>query len=713
METKSISTGAQFSEERSMVLHAFADLKHTSPLFFVGILKQSYIYGKGKAVMKFQTLRRQVMEALPSAPSPGPSTYVMHCLNVLLLVDAPYGEGLSHLLTSALSSLDKLNRPLADAAEARKLAAQLFNRVVVGSVNLEERILIKVATVFDVGLDDLVEALYSSTLESEKPVKAKINVEAFILKLIRSRNYSSAVALLKQFSLQHSTPHEFLDTMIHDNQVEVAEQWASYMGKDMICSLVQHLNNMKMFKKAYNIVNKYKLKQEFPDSYYHYKRSKLKKLARKACWDIAEMTANDDTQLIQYLVALAFEMGDEEKATDICQRHSLTIPSCPVKAIENHYLQLSDFISEENVIWVDTVDELVSAAKYFTEVKVVGIDCEWRPNYMKGAGPSKVSILQIATAEKVLIFDLVGLSQTVPHVLDTCLKEVFHSPNILKLGYAFHNDLDQLFQSYRELECFHFCEGILDLQKLHGSSKGGLSGLTKTALGGHLNKTRRMSNWEHRPLTLSQLHYAALDAAVLIAIFNILCDEPSSHGSAGTQHKSHWKSHVTCCRTYMKHKKNSETHHQKADLAGASIGEVVDDQVSKMSMKQCEFVPRTDCNFNTMVASISDLRIPICCNSDTEHALEEDLVYTSCELLGLAKPGLLKSELQHYTQIADIPGPIYTVSKIAGPGNTMLFQCIVTLESRRYYGRSAPTKKAAEIWAALDALYHLGRLRCP
>eukprot|EP01018_Ginkgo_biloba_P028299 Gb_05735 [translate_table: standard] len=258
------------------------------------------MWRKGKAVVKFQALRQQVIGALPSAPPPGPATYVIHCLNVLLLIEPPYSEGLSHLLTSALSHVD--NRPFDDAIQARKLAAQLFASVIAGSVTLEERILIKMATVFDIRLDDLVAVIYGPALDAENFEKAKAILEAFILTLIRSRLYSSAVSLLKQFALQHSTPQEFLVAMIRDNQVEAAEQWAAYMGKHMICSLVQHCINMSMFKKAYKIVQKYKLKPEFPDAYYQYRKSSLRKLVQKGCWDIAELIANDDCQLVEHLV---------------------------------------------------------------------------------------------------------------------------------------------------------------------------------------------------------------------------------------------------------------------------------------------------------------------------------------------------------------------------------------------------------------------------
>ena len=88
-----------------------------------------------------------------------------------------------------------------DDYEARKLAAQLFNSVILGSVALNEHILVKLATVFQIEMKDL-------------------------------------------------KPSTFLFTMTHDNQVEVAQQWVVYMGKDMICFLVQHQINKKMFKKG-------------------------------------------------------------------------------------------------------------------------------------------------------------------------------------------------------------------------------------------------------------------------------------------------------------------------------------------------------------------------------------------------------------------------------------------------------------------------------
>lgn len=45
--------------------------------------------------------------------------------------------------------------------------------------------------------------------------------------------------------------------------------------------------------------------------------------------------------------------------------------------------------------------------------------------------------MQIASEEKVFIFDLIKLFEDVPDVLDNCLIRILQSPRILKLGMAY------------------------------------------------------------------------------------------------------------------------------------------------------------------------------------------------------------------------------------------------------------------------------------
>ncbi|KAL4565520.1 hypothetical protein LXL04_029618 [Taraxacum kok-saghyz] len=49
----------------------------------------------------------------------------------------------------------------------------------------------------------------------------------------------------------------------------------------------------------------------------------VKKLAAKRCWDIAEMRAKSDRQLLKILVNLAMEVGYSEKVDEPCDKYSL------------------------------------------------------------------------------------------------------------------------------------------------------------------------------------------------------------------------------------------------------------------------------------------------------------------------------------------------------------------------------------------------------
>ncbi|PHT98674.1 hypothetical protein BC332_32333 [Capsicum chinense] len=275
--------------------------------------------------------------------------------------------------------------------------------------------------------------------------------------------------------------------------------------------------------------------------------SKLKKLAEKGCWDVAEARINENRQLLEYLVYLAMEAGYMEKVEELCERYSLegfiNVKELEESIPKHRYLQL-DELSIKEVVWVDEANGLLDATRHIEECKVVGIDCEWKPNYEKGSSPNKVSIMQIASDNKVYILDLIKLYEDAPDVLDDCLTRILHSPRVLKLGYNFQCDVKQLAQSYGQLQCFNHYDMLLDIQNVFKEPRGGLSGLAKKILGTGLNKTRRNSNWEQRPLTQLQLEYAALDAAVLIHIFRHVRGYTQSAGDQDKRSKIEWKSHI-------------------------------------------------------------------------------------------------------------------------------------------------------------------------
>lgn len=408
--------------------------------------------------------------------------------------------------------------------------------------------------IFEIGLKDVEEARLCSETKKDDVEKTKAFIERYLFDFIESQSYMTATVLVEHFSIYLGL--SFLLKMMDRKQFKAAERWAMFMGKPMICLLVQKYAEMKMFKNAYDVIKSKNLKEEFPDVLRLYKESSLKKLAEKGLWDVAEHRAMENRQLLEFVVYLAMEAGYAEKVFELCERYSLEgFSKLTVSGKSSSgacYLDPEKLMIED-IVWVDELHGLISATNYIEECTVVDIDSEWKPNYVKGSKPNKVSIIQIASENRAYIFDLIKLHEDVPIDLDSCFRKILCSPNILKLGYNLQCDLRQLSQSYGDLMCFRYYEMLLDLQKLFNQNVGGLSGLAEKVLGAGLNKTRRNSNWELRPLSQNQMEYAALDAVVLVHIFHCICDQPHSSFKA-MQSKVEWKCHIVSCMGNVKRK---------------------------------------------------------------------------------------------------------------------------------------------------------------
>ncbi|OWM62909.1 uncharacterized protein LOC116214656 isoform X2 [Punica granatum] len=526
-------------QEWTLSVHAFSDLTNVSPTVFLYLMKACYTSGTFKATTKFRALQHRVHQILHNSPQPGPAAFVIHCLYALPTFGI-YSEGFSHLLLSALRRFLKSN--IADSLEAKDLAAQLFLDIVGGFIDHDEKVALKVIEVFDVGQINLENVLCRGKGKSGLRYDSAITMlQEYIFKSIESQSFMTAVSLLEHFSIRHSG-QSFLLSMLENNHFMAAEKFAKFMGKPMLCILVQEYVHRKKLKNAYQIIKQNNLQGEFSDVYHLCKESSLKKLAEKGCWDVAELKAKGNKRLIEYLVYLAMEAGYSEKVDELCDRFSLQgFPKVTGLVHDRRYLNLTE-LAIEGIIWVDDIEGLQSATCHIEGSKVIGIDCEWKPNYEKGSKPNKVSIMQISSDRSVFIVDLLRLSVDVPDILDNCLKRILRSPRILKLGYNFQCDMKQLASSYRALECFKHCDMLLDIQCVFREPSGGLSGLAQKILGAGLNKTRRNSNWEQRPLSQNQLEYAALDAAVLVHIFSHVRDQ--SQPAAESNERLEWKSHI-------------------------------------------------------------------------------------------------------------------------------------------------------------------------
>lgn len=113
-------------------------------------------------------------------------------------------------------------------------------------------------------------------------------------------------------------------------------------------------------------------------------------------------------------------------------------------------------------------------------------------------------------------------------LLDSKLQVLFSNSKIVKIGMAFNGDLDMLRKTHSKFQAFRNpINSYADLLTAYkaafsNESPGGLAGICKALLGKPLCKERRMSNWDRRPLSLSQLHYAALDSYVQLKLWQEL-----------------------------------------------------------------------------------------------------------------------------------------------------------------------------------------------
>mmetsp|Transcript_1412 Transcript_1412/g.3043 ORF Transcript_1412/g.3043 Transcript_1412/m.3043 type:complete len:521 (-) Transcript_1412:131-1693(-) len=157
-------------------------------------------------------------------------------------------------------------------------------------------------------------------------------------------------------------------------------------------------------------------------------------------------------------------------------------------------------------------------------VDVVGVDREARPCFVAG-GFNPSSLLQIATRGTVYLFDL----RTLGGAADPLLQWLFGAERPLKAGLGWQQDLHDLCRSYPGASAFRRCAGSLDLVRLANvvipNTKMSLHKLCLYALGSGLKKTCQMSNWDNRPLTKAQLHYAALDAHAAVLLHDVLVEQ--------------------------------------------------------------------------------------------------------------------------------------------------------------------------------------------
>ncbi|XP_073334790.1 exonuclease mut-7 homolog [Pagrus major] len=210
-------------------------------------------------------------------------------------------------------------------------------------------------------------------------------------------------------------------------------------------------------------------------------------------------------------------------------------------------------LTRDKVHFVNTPEALQRCRNIvLKEGGIIGVDMEWQPTF-GCISTQKVALIQLAIIDQVFLLDLCanGFCQHPDTV--GFIRSLFSERNVLKLGYGMSGDLKCVSATWQQfLEEPLKMEGILDLLNIHqkiqrskvkrtqngpkevlvgeDSAEKGLSLLVQQVLGRPLDKTEQMSNWEKRPLRISQIRYAVADAYCLLDVYSVLSSNPAYFG---------------------------------------------------------------------------------------------------------------------------------------------------------------------------------------
>ena len=295
--------------------------------------------------------------------------------------------------------------------------------------------------------------------------------------------------------------------------------------------------------------------------------------------------------------------GTLKSAKDVSFKPSKQIP---VMSSCNRYLTLTHLLPypAEGVEVVYTTDPIEVEAWLRNNVidcsaQAIGLDIEWKPQFKRkkdGGVENKTAVLQLAIESSSLVFQLYNLGRP-PNVLVSVLED----ERILKVGSGILQDVTKL-KKDTGLKCI----GLVDTQKLAKevgmleSQKLGLKSLAKYLLGIELEKPKSvtMSNWENFPLTVKQIHYAALDAWIGLKIYQSMktmqrkstCKSLEGSNLVNCEEATMNENPLPCHVCGKKFKTSSALPEHLKVHPKCRCGQYFVDKISKKHKKKCPFL---------------------------------------------------------------------------------------------------------------------------
>jgi ribonuclease D len=170
-------------------------------------------------------------------------------------------------------------------------------------------------------------------------------------------------------------------------------------------------------------------------------------------------------------------------------------------------------VSLADILLVQSDKDAAQALEVLMAADVLGFDTESKPTFTKGELSSGPHLVQLATDDKVYLFQVDATTRVRE------LKAILESKRTMKVGFGLSDDLKRL-----QFKLGIVSEHVLDLSvALRDGQRNDVGARTAVArfFGMRLQKSKKTSttNWGHPDLTERQILYAADDAHVALRVY--------------------------------------------------------------------------------------------------------------------------------------------------------------------------------------------------
>ncbi|XP_063336785.1 exonuclease mut-7 homolog isoform X2 [Pelmatolapia mariae] len=431
----------------------------------------------------------------------------------------------------------------------------------------------------------------AATLGIKLNLQEELNMEEMCVPLIVQDKMSVAVSFVSGYSHLEERLVKLLDSWCHPSFC-VEELNSQFPRLNLTKQRMEQIQPKMLTKHVLRLMEKFKIDKGLCPNALHkrrldslrflmYKRFVEKGMTEENWIDHVQYVVADDLELQIHLVEMLVKYSCLRKASQWSLRYNIPRNRLPCGVWETQQslpralqqISLSDTAETEEwelaqshcgkfyqvpltkykVHFVDTPEALERCQSILLkEGVVVGVDMEWQPTF-GCISTQQVALIQLAVSDQVFLIDLCARRFCEHPETIRFIRSLFSQQSVLKLGYGMAGDLKCLLATWPQLQEDPLkMEGMLDLLSIHKKiqhsalsrtqngpkevlvgedcAEKGLSLLVQQVLGRPLDKTEQMSNWEKRPLRISQIRYAVADAYCLLEVYSVLSRNPASFG---------------------------------------------------------------------------------------------------------------------------------------------------------------------------------------